>query len=343
MKNLILFLPALFILISCNKPEIGPEVSETYFVRTEGADMPVYVRGNTASNKFILVIHGGPGGEAYTYTLGRFADLLGEDHALLLWDQRGQGASQGHYSSDIIDIERMRLDLKAVALATRERYGEDAKLYFMGHSWGGLLGTAFAQSEDQDLMDGWIEVAGAHDLPLLYSSAFAMLDTIGDRELLAGRETEFWNEVKDSLAVLPQTNATVDQWLSLNSLGHRAEQLLPEIDEPGGNDISISEAFFRNPQDAFALRTSAAHTGSLLIDEVLATDLSPTMDQIQVSTLLLWGRYDFVVPPALGLDAFPRIGTPDKEIWIFERSGHSPMFNQPDEFVQVVEDWIARH
>lgn len=340
-KTILLILPLLLV-FACQKPDLAPDVSETYWVRTAGADMPVYVRGNTASKKLILVIHGGPGGQAWSYSLGRWADQITQDHALLLWDQRGQGASQGHYSKDIVNIERMRLDLKAVVQATRERYGEEADIYLMGHSWGGLLGTAFAQSADQHMVQGWIEVAGAHDLPLLYSSAYTMLDTTADQELAAGRQVEFWNEVKEGLADLPETGANLDHWLSLNRFGHDAGSRLGDVHETRVEQ-TLGESVFQNPQDGFAQLTSSSQTGNLLLEEVVVTNLTPTMSQIQIPTLLLWGKYDFVVPPSLGATALPLIRTADKDLYVFQHSAHSPMYNEPEEFVRVLADWISRH
>lgn len=343
MKKLVLFFTCLGLFFSCNRPEIGTGVSETFFVRTEGADMPVYVRGNTSSNTFIMMIHGGPGGEAFSYSLAKFSDILEKDYGMLFWDQRGQGASQGNYSEDIISIDRMRQDLQAVVLAIQERYGSEAKLYLMGHSWGGLLGTAYVQSEDQAQIDGWIEVAGAHDLPLLYRSAYTMLDSVADVELLAGRDTDFWAEVKDSLAGLPPTNFILEEWLRLNRLGHRSEQTHPEIERDDIARVSLGEAIFSNPIDPVSAGFSGLQTANLLLEEVSQTNLSPTMDQIQVPTLLLWGKYDFIVPPRLGETAFPLIGSSDKEYYLFEHSGHSPMISEPDEFAKVVKDWVERH
>ena len=170
-----------------------------------------------------------------------------------------------------------------------------------------------------------------------------MLDTFADRELAIGREQEFWREVKDTLAVLPSSGATLDQWLTLNGLGHRAGDVIPEIAEREAHETTLRDAYWGNPLDPLANLISSGLTGELLIDEVLATNLSPTLDQIEIPTLILWGRYDFVVPPTLGTDAFSRIGTSDKEMWIFEHSAHSPMYDQPDEFYQVLADWISRH
>jgi len=342
MKRLIIIFLTVCCCLGCNKPEIDTDVSETFYVRHEGANMPVYVRGNTASNKLILILHGGPGGNGYQYYLSQFAPELGREFGLLALDQRGQGGAQGHYSKDRVTIEQMRQDVKAVVLATRERYGKDVKIYLMGHSWGGLLGTAFAQSEDQFLVDGWIEVAGAHDLPLLYTSAYAMLDSFADVELQLGRERDFWLEVKDGLAQLPLEVDELEDWLTLNRLGHRAGGMIPQIERDSTRDIGLDETLWGNPIDPLTT-ISSWNTGTKLLDEVIVTNLTPTMSEIQIPTLFLWGRYDFVVPPRLAETGFPLVGTADKEIWWFESSAHSPMFDQPGEYVSVVTDWINRH
>lgn len=343
MKHWILIGLVLLLGTACNKVELGTDVKETFFVRTEGADMPVYVRGNTAAGKYILVIHGGPGGESYSYSLSRAMRMLGDDYGMLFWDQRGQGASQGYYNASEVTIERMRLDLKAVVHAIRERYGDDSGLYLMGHSWGGLLGTAFVQSPDQVLVDGWIEVAGAHDLPLLYQSVYTMLDTFADREIAAEREVAFWQRVDSTLETLPANSPTTDDFLTINQLGGQAEDRIEDVVGDSLNTISLSQAITRSPIDQLALLFSSAETGNLLIDEVVQTNLTPTMSEIQVPTLLLWGNYDFIVPPALASSAILVIGTNDKEVHYFELSGHSPFSNEPDEFHDVVKDWVDCH
>lgn len=342
MKQLMTFALILLCCLGCSKPEIGTDVSETFYVRHEGANMPVYVRGNTASKKLILILHGGPGGNGYQYYLSQFSRDLGTEFGLLALDQRGQGAAQGHYGKEKVSVEQMRQDVKAVLLAVKDRYGADAKIYLMGHSWGGLLGTAFAQSEDQHLLDGWIEVAGAHDLPLLYTSAYTMLDSVADVEMQAGREVDFWMEVQDSLAVLPANVGVLQEWLRLNRLGHRAGRMMGQVQRDTVREIGLDEAFFGNPIDPLS-QAASWNTAQLLLEEVLVTNLTPTMSEIQIPTLFLWGKYDFVVPPRLGETGFPLVGTTDKEMWMFDASAHSPMWDQPGEFVSVLTDWINRH
>mgnify|MGYP001793812510 CR=1 FL=1 len=114
MKAFPLYCILLLLLTSCDQATIGADVSETYFVRYKGADMPVYARGNTASGKLILVIHGGPGGDGYVYSQLYFSDQLEKEYGMLYWDQRGQGASQGQYGGSQVTIEQMREDLRGL-------------------------------------------------------------------------------------------------------------------------------------------------------------------------------------------------------------------------------------
>jgi pimeloyl-ACP methyl ester carboxylesterase len=56
-----------------------------------------------------------------------------------------------------------------------------------------------------------------------------------------------------------------------------------------------------------------------------------------VPVLLTLGAYDFVAAPQPWLDEPARAGW---TVELFERSGHAPFMDQPDEFVAAVERWL---
>ena len=62
-------------------------------------------------------------------------------------------------------------------------------------------------------------------------------------------------------------------------------------------------------------------------------------------SLLLWGKWDFVVSSTLGEEALKNLGTPDedKSLVIFDRSGHSPMQAEPEKFVNAVLDFVEKY
>ncbi|GAB3643754.1 alpha/beta hydrolase [Spirosoma arcticum] len=115
---------------------------ETFYVQNAGAAMRVSVKGNTASNTFMIVVHGGPGGSAYFYRTDAMKTIVESEFAVVYWDQRSAGASQGRAIGTLTLIQYAD-DLKKVIQTLTHRYGASARVFIMGHSWGGLLTSAF--------------------------------------------------------------------------------------------------------------------------------------------------------------------------------------------------------
>jgi pimeloyl-ACP methyl ester carboxylesterase len=62
---------------------------------------------------------------------------------------------------------------------------------------------------------------------------------------------------------------------------------------------------------------------------------------LPLPTLLpLWGKYDFVVPPQLGVDAHRLISSPEKRFILYESSGHSPMNGEGASFAEDILDFV---
>lgn len=344
-KNIKIYLLLLiaFSLFSCNKENLENENSVIY-VRYKGATMPTYIHGNAASKTFILIVHGGPGGNGLEYRSGIYAEELEKDYAMVYWDQRGQGSSHGNYFEEDVTVAQFTEDLHAVILSIKHKYGNDIKLFLMGHSWGGTLGSAFMVTENyQEDVSGWIEVDGAHNLPLLNKTARNMFIRIGSEQLNLNKNTDFWQEVVNFCQGLDSVNISIEQAGHLNQYAHQAENNLDEI---SNSESNFNEAFIQllfSPTSFITSDVQGNKTSDLLLDEVEKIMLSNQLNKISKPTLLLWGRYDFVVPPELAEDAFQNIVIPEKEIVYFENSGHSPMNNEPELFVQAVRNFVEKY
>lgn len=339
----LLVLTALAVLVGCSKTDLTAEQADTLYVRADGADMPVYVHGNAASKKFILMVHGGPGGNGLEYRTGSYAESLEADFAMCYWDQRGQGMSHGHYAADEVTVNRMVEDLHAVVLALRLRYGQDIKIYVLGHSWGGMVGTAYMLSKYAGEVQGWIEANGAHDIPLLNVELVKMMRRVSQEQIDIGNNVDFWTELQTFAHSLDTNQITVEQGGELNSRAFDAEANHSAVNAGEGATSSLMRELFFGPTNLLTSAVAGNVTADLLLQEAETTSLTDRLGEIQTPTLLLWGQYDFVVPPTLGESAFARIGTSDKELVIFEHSGHSPMDNEPQAFVAKVREWIGRH
>ena len=335
--------------VSCQSDD--PSATEdVFYVRHNGADMPAYVYGNASSNTFVILLHGGPGGSGLEYRFGQYSQQLEERYAMVYFDQRGQGMAQGQYSPEDITLDNMVDDVRALALTLKAKYGEDISLFLMGHSWGGTLGTAVVVKEDyQSLFKGWIEVDGAHDLPLTYAGGIRLFQQVGNDQVAAGNSPEFWEEILERVNGMSTNPAEAldEDILYLNQKGFEAEGYLQDAGILYSGDTSNLGQLFANILVYNNLLTSfwsGSYTNQSLYDKGLEQyTATPELGKVTIPTLLMWGRYDFVVNPEVGETALQALGSADKELVYFEGSGHSPMDSEPALFVNTVITFIERN
>jgi 4,5:9,10-diseco-3-hydroxy-5,9,17-trioxoandrosta-1(10),2-diene-4-oate hydrolase len=65
------------------------------------------------------------------------------------------------------------------------------------------------------------------------------------------------------------------------------------------------------------------------------------LDNIKIPTLIIWGREDRLFP--VGHAYFAREKIPDSHLHIFERCGHMPNFERPQEFNSLVLNFLDGH
>lgn len=323
---------------SCQREQIGngTEVSDHFFLFNEGQYMPVSVRGNVASGKMLLLVHGGPGGNASVYRDEAMREKVEPEVAVVYWDQRFAGGTQGKGGPHSLEV--FSEDMRKLIQLLKHRYGQEQEIILLGHSWGGFLCPWFLrEAANRDMVKGWIQVGGAHDYRLNDSLTREMLLFYGQQELDAGRETEQWQEIVDWC----ESNGfdSDEEALQLNQFAHTAETLMPDV-------AAGPFAFPRFKEDRMPL--------SLYLSNTLATNIrdidAPTygihsesyLKDIQTPLLMLWGKYDFVCPPELRLHLQQHVSASEKETVIFNASGHSPMMNEPEAFWNVVLNWIER-
>src|SRR5207253_1010070 len=69
-------------------------------------------------------------------------------------------------------------------------------------------------------------------------------------------------------------------------------------------------------------------------------DLNPELPKFRLPTLVLTGRFDMNVAPLTAWKIHKAIA--GSEFHVFERSGHLPWYEEPEEFLRVVEPFLAR-
>ena len=320
---------------SCSKGEDLSNLDDTIFVRHKNADMPAYIHGNSSEKVFLITLHGGPGGLGLGFRGSAF-NKIEKACAVVYFDQRGSGMSQGSYAENEINIDIMAEDVLALVKVMKHKYGSDSRFFLLGHSWGGTLGIA-TLLKDQNEFLGWIQVDGTHNPKDMYVEYKANFQRVADEQIELRNSIPFWESVND-LVLDVDTTFNQNDISRLNSRAFEAEEKLVS------DTIINKQDPFDDPFFKYNLITAYWNIRNIqsIVDPPIQGILSYTnrLPEITIPSLILWGKHDMVVPPKFAKEAFDNLGSSEKELVIFERSGHAPLLSEADLFAEEVISFI---
>ncbi len=345
MKLIIPFAFLFFVLTSCQKEKItiGTNVSETFYLDNNGASMRLLVEGNTSSHTFLLFVHGGPGSSSYFYNTDYISQNVENKYAVVYWDQRNAGGSQGNSNGDQLNLPQMTEDLKKVIQLIKYRYGQNSNIFILGHSFGGLLTASFMTTGDyQSMVKGWILADGSHNYPLNDTLTRQMLLTVGQQQIALNKNVSGWKTIVD-YCNSHTGNFTFEESLQLTAYAEDAETFFDKVKEINlATLIDYDPVQYGWPVTSILFNLSYSSNASFNRDLAI-TKFSSKLGVVTTPTLLLYGKYDFVCPGGLEEDVFNRINTLDKKIAVSHISGHNIMLQDESFFCKEVNAFIESH
>jgi proline iminopeptidase len=247
-----------------------------------------------------LVMHGGLGVD-HTY-LYPTLNPLGDKLHLVYYDHRGNGRS-GRPPKNTMTHAQFAMDAEALV----QHLGFE-KVAVIGHSYGGFIALEFALRFPHRL---------SHLILFDTAPAFDYFDEILENALKMGATDEMIENLK--------TNYSTDE------------------DFRKGMEI-IQPLYFKNFAPEIAKRlfknTIFNANGDAAEGELEAYNMVPRLNKIQIPTLILAGRYDFICPPSQA--TILHKGIANSKMVIFENSGHIPAVEEPEAFFSTVLGWIDK-
>ncbi|MGI5863417.1 MAG: alpha/beta fold hydrolase [Myxococcales bacterium] len=322
----------------------GPEtvVDDVFFVRSGGADMPVWVRGEPAARTVVVYIAGGPGGPGLFAADAPAYQRLTERYLVAFWDQRASGGSTGDASPESLTLAQYADDLDAVVTVVEELY-DRPRIVLLGHSWGGLVGISYlSDPARQARIRAWVFVDGAHNLPKALSLSRDWARQQAEARIDAGSDVERWREELDWYRSRPV--------LGCSDMSRHSSNLYREEPERGRTSSGLGSAWLNlsTPFDGMAtLARLSAMAGQLANDEsplcqALMSDLSAKLPGITLPILTIWGRFDRTLPLEMGEEAHALYGAPaeQKRLVVLEDSGHDCPNDEPEAFASAIEAFL---
>jgi pimeloyl-ACP methyl ester carboxylesterase len=344
MKKGILLLATIVGFFSCNREEIslGTNISDLFYLENQGAKMPVLVEGNMASKVILIFVHGGPGGSAIAFNNeDNISKIVESKFAVAYHDQRAAGSSQGSSASKLV-LSQYVDDLRKLILVLRKRYGNDTKIFLLSHSWGGLIAPAFlTESNNQDMVSAWINLAGAHNYQLNDELTRAYLLSYGKEQILQNKHVAEWTPiVKYAESNIPNYDFKIA--MQYNAYGGTVEDYIDDIKPMEGSFVDL---FLKNKKvfSPFWMVSNAGATYfSDLPKDLMYASYSDKLNLIKIPVLNITGKYDFTVPKGLAEEVMQKIASKKKKLMILQHSGHILMGNEPDilwnEVVKFVDE-----
>ena len=338
-KTMLLFV-VLWTSFSCSNDKNLGDLNDTVFVRHKDADMPAYIHGNALDKTFLIILHGGPGGYGLAYRSNTIKSKIEKECAVVYFDQRGSGMAQGSYSENGINIDIMAEDVLALVKVLKHKYGDDSKFFLMGHSWGGTLGTATLLMNQNDFL-GWIEVDGSNNPKGSYLEYISNFKRVASEQITIGNNIDYWESVIDIVNNV-DTEYNIEDMRKLNSEAFEAEEKLKKSNvisrDAKGDDSNIFK------YNLLTLFWNTNNTQSILDKDLFENvDYTNKLSEITIPSLVLSGRHDMVVPIKFAQVTFDNLGSSEKELVFFEKSGHSPMATEPNLFAKEVIQFINQN
>lgn len=312
-------------------------VYEGSYVMLEDQEQYLQIRGENTENPVIIYLHGGPASpdSLATYTFTRH---LADEYTVICWDQRGCGRTyyknkKKDPNNETATFEQAQKDLDALVNYACDRFGKD-KVVIMGHSYGTLLGSEYVKSHPEKVsayigIGQFVSTTGGERVS--YENALAAATAKGDdtAEMTAAYEA-YQKEINlDHMMKLRKLTAPYHKaprakntiWLGLTS-----------------PDANLTD--FRWQMKAMFDMEEYIALNKKLLDYTFSVELLEKQSDYQVPIAFITGSCDFTTPVACTEEYRESISAPAKELFVMEGCGHSPQFDAPEEFSEIIKETL---
>lgn len=307
-------------------------IAELTTVELGGHDLGLMIRGHDVDNPVLLFLAGGPGGSERGAMRNHLPEL--EEHfTVVTWDQRGTGTSYPELDPvGTLTLDAAVDDTIALTEHLRDRFGQD-QIYLLGQSWGTTLGVLAAQERP--------------DLYRAYIGTGQMVSQLATDRIYFD-DTLAWARAngKDGLAAEledigpPPYDRVLDYETNLS---HETDVYPYDHSENSEGMGGFSENFLVPEYaliDQVHLLAGFLDTFAVLYPQLQDIDFRRTATEFDLPVFFAQGAHEAGGRADVFDDWYPMVDAPMKDLAVFDTSGHRPLFEQPDEFVDYLVDTV---
>ncbi|MGG3467452.1 alpha/beta hydrolase [Neobacillus pocheonensis] len=303
-------------------------ISELKPIKLGGIQQWISIRAEDKSKPVLLFLHGGPG-TGQIGIIGDYQKELEKHFIVVNWDQRGAGLS---YTKEVakteLKIEQLLNDTLGLINFLKKEFHQE-KIYLIGHSWGTILGLLAIHRHPEHFH---------HYIGISQVISMSKIEEVSYELVL-----EKAKELNNQKAVTQLTEIGKPPWRNLkhDRIHQRYVDLFGGgISHNGKLVNTFLKKLLKSKEYTFLdiVRFFKGQYFSLtqLMGEMRKLDLSEEVQQLDVPITLIMGRHDLQVPTETARGWFDSVDAKNKTWVWFEKSAHSPLFEENDKFVELV-------
>jgi pimeloyl-ACP methyl ester carboxylesterase len=300
-------------------------------VQLGGMTQWIRIRGTDSDNPVLLLMQQGPGLPIIN-EVRTFERLVGpeKDFTVVYWDQRGTGRSAlpGRRRAEIT-VAAMVDDTIEMLQLLHDRFG--GKTIVAGFSFGATY-AAQAAVRRPDLVAAIVATAMDIDIPAAERHMY-------DFVLRSARQHRNHRAIRQLEKIGPPPHLTAKRFSTrarwaANYGGISAGKKHADILR------GVVSSLIRSPDysagDVVRAIRGITASQTALLPELATTDLVTTVPSLDVPIVFAQGRLDQVAPGEATQRFYDSLKAPSKRLVWFEKSAHTPQFDEPDNFRRLL-------
>lgn len=321
--KIILPILALFAMVICGCNKDEDELTHNLRLRYKGADMPIWVRGNAASDRMVLFLHGGPGG--CSMCLRRYFSEVEKQLTMVYWDQRMAGSSGGSGEPTQLNYPQFADDLKQVVLLLKQQY-PNKRLFLLGHSFGVEMAWQFLTTDNnQNLVNGFIAMDGTYST---YEWLLSVQDWVKENALIKGDKEAY--DYMNSITLTKENMSEVVEW---DEWYERMFRLEANPVWPSDDEGYTFELWFKSPHSQFSQNLNSTLYNQYYEKEIFTFDRKDLLNTVTIPITIFWGEKDGIMPLSHAYQTSALLPSNPIPV-VFKNSWHSPFQTDQDLFIQ---------
>jgi pimeloyl-ACP methyl ester carboxylesterase len=303
-------------------------IEEAGFVRIDGIDQWVTIRGADERNPVLLILHGGPG-DAQSALRNTYA-IYERSFTVVQWDQPGAGRTYGKNPTVVPEPERVVHDGLELTEYLRRRLAR-RRIVLLGHSWGTHLGIAMVRARPElfsayvgtGQVGSWREsIQAQFDFLLEHARAAHDQATVDKLEAIGKPDPDDANRYFSWWSIRNPYMASADlAWIAgLRDLAKREPELTDAYMAMVGDGMMFS--------------------GKATVGAMVRTELPTTASEIAVPFFVVQGADDMVTPTSVTVHYFDGVRAPIKKLVLVPGAGHFAIVTHRDQFAAALESMV---